>query len=110
MIIYKDLVNLYEHIFNYHLMLMILTVFIGYNLIMKDIYYYGKVLLLNLKKMREIKFNKKVLEIIDNGFKDTINNWNDQANLNKFFCVYIGHLMTEYNFKLDLFITNLNFF
>ena len=109
-IVYKDLVNLYEHNFNGHLMLALPTVFIGNKLIMKDIYYNGGVLLLNLKKMREIKFNKKVLEILDSGFKDTFNNWNDQAILNKFFYDYIGHLEPEYNSKLDLFITNSNYF
>ena len=109
-IVYKDLVNLYEHNFNGHLMLAIPTVFIGNKLIMNDIYYNGGVLLLNLKKMRDIKFNKKLLEILDSGFKDTFNNWNDQAILNKFFYDYIGHLEPEYNSKLNLFISNSNYF
>ena len=109
-IVYKDLFNLYEHNFNGKLILAIPTVFIGNQLISKDIYYNGGVLLLNLKKMREIKFNKKVLEILDSGFKDTFNKWNDQAILNKFFYKYIGNLEPKYNSKLDLFVSNLKFY
>ena len=57
-IVYKDLVNLYEHNFNDYLLLALPTVYRN-KLISKDIYYNGGVLLLNLKKMREIEFNKK---------------------------------------------------
>ena len=109
-IVYKDLVNLYEHNFNDYLLLALPTVYIGNKLISKDIYYNGGVLLLNLKKMREIEFNKKVLEILDNGFTDTYNRWNDQAILNKFFYEYIGNLEPEYNSKLDLFAMNSRYY
>ena len=109
-IVYKDLVNLYHHNFNGYLMLALPTVFIGNKLIKKDIYYNDGVLLLNLKKMREIEFNKKVLEILDSGFKDTFYGWNDQAILNKFFYDYIGFLEPEYNSKLGLFDSNSKYY
>ena len=109
-IVYKDLVNLYEHNFNGKLILAIPSVFLGNQLISKDIYYNGGVLLLNLKKMRKIKFNKKVLEILDSGFKDNFYNWNDQALINKFFYDYIGDLEPTYNSKLDLFDSNLKYY
>ena len=109
-IVYKDLVNLYQHNFDRYLILAIPTVFIGNKLIQKDIYYNGGVLLLNLKKMREIEFNKKILEILDSGFKDTFNEWNDQAILNKFFYNYIGILEPEYNSKLGLFDSNSRYY
>ena len=102
-IVYKDLVNLYEHNFNGNLILAIPSVFFGNKLINKDIYFNGGVLLLNLKKMREVEFNKKVLEILDSGFIDLYNGWNDQAILNKFFYDYIGSLEHQYNFKKDSF-------
>ena len=89
-IVYKDLVNLYEHNFNGYLMLAIPTVKLDNKLIKKDIYFNAGVLLLNLKKMREIEFNKKVLEILDSGFRDIFNEWNDQAILNKFYYDSIG--------------------
>ena len=109
-IVYKDLVNLYEHNFNGYLILASPSVFINNKLIKKDLYYNSGVLLLNLKKMREIEFNKKVLQILNNGFKDNFNQWHDQAILNKFFYNYIGNLEPEYNSKLDLFKVNSNYF
>ena len=108
-IVYKDLVNLYEHNFNDYLLLALPTFFRN-KLISKDIYYNGGVLLLNLKKMREIEFNKKVLEILDSGFSDIYNKWNDQAILNKFFYEYIGILEPEYNSKLGLFAMNSRYY
>lgn len=109
-IVFKDLVNLYQHNFNGYLMLAVPTVFIGNKLIKKDIYYNDGVLLLNLKKMREIEFNKKVIKILESGFKDTFYGWNDQAIVNKFFYDYIGFLETEYNSKLGLFDSNSKYY
>ena len=105
-IVYKDLVNLYEHNFNGNLMLAIPSFFRGNKLIANKFYYNSGVLLLNLKKMREIEFNKKVLEILNSGFIDIFNKWNDQAIINKFFYDYIGRMEAEYNSKIDLFKSN----
>ena len=60
--------------------------------------------------MREIEFNKKVIEILKSVFKDTFNEWNDQAIVNKFFYDYIGFLELEYNSKLGLFDSNSKYY
>lgn len=67
------------------------------------------VLLLNLKKMREIQFEKKILNILENGFgqKKTFidKEYNagtailtvDQALINRYFYKYIGSLPPKFN-------------
>ena len=59
------------------------------------------VLLLNLIGMRKIQIEKKVLTLLNNGFKDPF--FHDQAIINKFFKKYIGLLPLEYNsFTFDI--------
>ena len=52
------------------------------------------VLLLNLRGMRKIKFEQKVLTLLNNGFRDSLH---DQAIINHFFKKYVGFLPPEYN-------------
>ena len=53
------------------------------------------VLLLNLIEMRNLKIEKKVLTLLNKGFRDPV--YHDQAILNIFFKKYIGFLPLEYN-------------
>jgi lipopolysaccharide biosynthesis glycosyltransferase len=53
------------------------------------------VLLLNLIGMRKMKVEKKVLTLLNNGFKDPV--YHDQAIINIFFKKYVGFLPLEYN-------------
>jgi len=53
------------------------------------------ILLLNLKKMRRIKIEQNVLNLLNSGFTDP--NFHDQAIVNKFYKKYIGFLPLEYN-------------
>ena len=54
------------------------------------------ILLLNLNKMRKIKLEKKVLYIINNGFK---NDLHDQFLLNQFFYEFIGIFPPKYHVR-----------
>ena len=53
------------------------------------------VLLLNLIEMRNLKIEKKVLNLLNKGFRDPV--YHDQAIINIFFKQYIGFLPLEYN-------------
>lgn len=53
------------------------------------------VLLLNLKKMRNMKIEKHVLTLLNNNFTDT--NYHDQAIINLYYKKYIGFLSPKYN-------------
>ena len=53
------------------------------------------VLLLNLDGMRKMKIEKKVLTLLNNGYRHPI--FHDQAIINTFFKNYIGFLPPEYN-------------
>ena len=52
------------------------------------------VIFLNLVGMRRMKIEKKVLTLLNKGFKDS---FHDQAIINNFFKKYIGFLPPEYN-------------
>jgi len=100
-IAYKDLYNLYNHNFNGYLILAV-PIYGAYKKYYKYLTYNSGVLLLNLKKMREIKFSQKVQKIMTKGFFDTIYKLNDQGIMNKFFNQYIGKLEPEYNMRFYL--------
>jgi lipopolysaccharide biosynthesis glycosyltransferase len=53
------------------------------------------VLLLNLLGMRKLKIEKKVLTLLNNGFRDPV--YHDQAIINLYFKKYVGFLPLEYN-------------
>ena len=92
-VVYKDLTNLYNMNFNGKIILGQLSCINKskktgiYNINMG-------VLLLNLKKMRKIKMEKKVLSIINKGYKS---DYHDQYLINHYFSKYIGNLPPEYN-------------
>ena len=100
-IVYKDLINLFNKNFNGFLILAtpIYNIFKFRN---KSISYITGVLLLNLQKMREIKFHEKVKNIVNSGFQDTKYHLHDQAIINNFFYEYIGELEPEYNYRAYL--------
>ena len=54
----------------------------------------NEILLLNLKKMRNIKMEEKVLFILENGFKNELH---DQFLLNQFFFRYIVIFPPKYH-------------
>ena len=53
------------------------------------------VLVLNLLEMRKMKIEKKVLTLLNHGFRDPV--YHDQAIINNYFKKYIGFLPLEYN-------------
>ena len=53
------------------------------------------VLLLNLIKMRKMEIEKKVISLLNNGFRHPV--FHDQAIINLYYKKYIGFLPTEYN-------------
>ena len=61
----------------------------------KQIYINSGILLLNLKKMRKMKIEKKVLNILNSGFKHPT--LHDQAVIDTFFYKYVGLLPPEFN-------------
>ena len=65
------------------------------------------VLLLNLKRMREFNFTKKIENILNNGFIDTKYFLHDQAIMNQFFYDYIGNLAPEYNSRIKILILDI---
>lgn len=102
-IVYNDLTNLFNLNFNGKLMLA--------RKIPKEIkgaYQINSgVLLLNLKKMRENKFEQNVLKIIDNGF---VSNIQDQGLLIKYYLNDIGVLSEKYNVLTQGFDSLINFY
>ncbi len=89
-IVYKDLTNLYNTNFNNNLMLARKMEYEKKKLFKMN----SGVLLLNLKKMREIKFEKNILDIINRGFVSKVQ---DQGLLIKYYFNQIGHLNEKYN-------------
>lgn len=108
-IVYKDLFNLYNHNFNNNLLLAS-PIFGVYKYRNQEKSYNTGILLLNLQKMREMNFTKKIREIINNGFKDTQYFLHDQAIINQFFFDYIGDLEFEYNYRDGLFNYNSKYY
>ena len=90
-IILKDLSNLYNLNFFGKIFVAKINTFTSLN----NFTINTGVLLLNLKGMRKIKIEEKVLTLLNNGFKDPC--FHDQAIINKFFKEYIGFLPPEYN-------------
>ena len=90
LIVYKDLTNLFNLNFNGYLMLSRKTPV----KIAKLYQINSGVLLLNLKKMREINLEKSVLNIIYSGFKSIVF---DQGLLIKYYLNKIGYLEEKYN-------------
>lgn len=92
-IILKDLTNFYNLNFNGKIILGQVTI----NNKNKQYGYYkinSGILLLNLKGMRKIHMEKKVLNIINSGFKAR---YHDQALINKYFRKYVGIFPPEYH-------------
>ena len=87
----KDLSNLYNLNFIGKIFIAKINTFKS----MKNFTINTGVLLLNLQGMRKIKFEKKVLTLLNNGFKHPI--FHDQAIINLYFKKYIGFLPPEYN-------------
>ena len=91
-IVLKDLSNLYELNFIGKLFLAsVLTYDKGY----LNFTINSGVLLLNLKKMRKMEIEKKVLTLLNNNFTDS--NYHDQAIINLYYKKYIGFLSPEFN-------------
>ena len=108
-IVYKDLFNLYNHNFKNKLILAA-PIFGAYNFNNITKTYNTGILLMNLQKMREINFTKKIKEILNNGFTDTKYHLHDQAILNQFFYEYIGDLELDYNSRINLFKYNSKYY
>ena len=90
-IILKDLSNLYELNFMGKIFLASMINYNSYN----NYTINTGVLLLNLKKMRNMKIEKHVLTLLNNNFTDS--NFHDQAIINLYYKKYIGFLSPEYN-------------
>ncbi len=105
-LVYKDLFNLFNHNFNGYLMLA-RKIPKGMNDTSGILRINSGVLLLNLKKMREIKFEEKVLKIINEGF---ISNVQDQGLLIKYYLEQIGYLNEKYNVPTQGFNSLINFY
>ena len=92
-ICYKDLFNLYNINFKGKIILgqIIIT-----NNNKKTGYYRinSGILLLNLKEMRDIKFEEKVLRLINKNFK---NNFHDQSIINEYFYKKVGVFPPKYH-------------
>ena len=108
-IVYKDLFNLYNHNFNNNLILAA-PIFGAYKFRNLTKSYNTGILLLNLQKMRELNFSKKIKEIINSGFTDTKYHLHDQAILNEYFYEYIGDLESDYNSRINLFEYNSEYY
>ena len=89
-IVYKDLTNLYNKNFNKHIMLSLKRPYEDNEILKIN----DGVLLMNLKEMRKIKFEKNILNIINKGLA---NNGQDQGLLIKYYLKQIGYLDEEYN-------------
>lgn len=91
-LVYEDLTNLFKTNFNGY---MILSRKIPKEININEIFQINTgVLLLNLKKMREIKFEENVLKIINKGFISSVQ---DQGLLIKYYLKFIGELNEKYN-------------
>ena len=92
-ICYKDLSNLYN--LNFRGKIILGQVIIS-NKSKKTGYYSinSGILLLNLKEMRKIKFEKKILKIINKDYK---NNYHDQAIINLYFYKNVGIFPPQYH-------------
>jgi len=106
-IAFKDLTNLYNMNFNGKMFLGQPTY--SYN-ISKTVFYRinSGIMLLNLKKMREIKVEKKILNSINKREKY---DFHDQALINKYFKEYVGDIPPEnharpYNINQSLIFNN----
>ena len=92
-IAYRDLTNLYNFNFNGKIILGQLSC--ANKSPKTGIYNINTgLLLLDLNGMRQIKMEKKVLNIINKGYK---NKFHDQGLINQFFYKYIGLIPPEYN-------------
>ena len=92
-IIFKDLTNLYNLNFKGKI---ILGKGLGRDIINKNkVYINSGILLLNLKEMRKKEIEKKVLKILNSGFKHPT--LHDQAVIDTFFYKYVGLFPPEYN-------------
>lgn len=92
-IAYRDLTNLYNLNFNGKIILGQLSC--ANKSPKTGIYNINAgLLILNLDRMRQIKMEKKVLDIINKGYK---NKFHDQGLINQFFYKYIGIIPPEYN-------------
>ena len=89
-IVLKDLTNLYNMNFNNKI---ILGQPVGYNNFSGFYQINSGILLLNLKKMREIKMEKQILNILIN--KREKYNYHDQSIINKYFKKYLGDYPPE---------------
>lgn len=89
-IVYKDLTNLFNTNFNKYLMLARKIEYENRTIFKIN----SGVLLMNLKKMREMKFEKKILDIINKGF---ISRVQDQGLLAQYYLKKIGYLDEKYN-------------
>ena len=92
MIIFKDLTNLYNLNFNNKIILGQPIHFYNSSKIGKY-RINGGILLLNLKKMREIKMEKKILNILINKREEY--SYHDQSIINKYFKLYLGDYPPE---------------
>ena len=100
-IVYKDLTNLYNQNFNKHIMLSLKRPYEDN----ENIKINAGVLLMNLKEMRKIKFEKNILNIINKGFKSDTQ---DQALLVKYYLNKIGNLDEQYNVPIQGFSKLIN--
>ena len=104
-LVYKDLTNLFNTNFNGH---MILSRKMPKDLKIKKIFKINTgVLLLNLKKMRNIKLEENVIKIINNGFTSSVQ---DQGLLIKYYLKYIGELKEKYNVPNHGFTSLINYY
>ena len=95
-IVFKDLTKFYNLNFNGKIILGQVT---GSNKSKKNNIYHINcgILLLNLKGMRKINIEKKVIKIINKGFKSY---YHDQTLLNKYFNEYIGIYPPEFHTRV----------
>jgi len=102
-IVYKDLTNLYNKNFNKHLMLSLKKPYEDNEILKIN----TGVLLMNLKEMRKIKFEKNILNIINKGFVSVVQ---DQALLIKYYFNQIGYLDEKYNVPTQGFDKLINYY
>ena len=93
-IVYKDLTNLYNINFNKNIILALNRPYENKEISKLNC----GVLLMNLQKMRKIKFEDKILNIINNGFVNVVQ---DQALLIKYYLNQIGYLNEQYNVLVE---------
>lgn len=92
-ICFKDLTNLYN--LNFKGKILLGQVIIKNNYKKNGFYYINSgILLMNLKKMRNIKFEKKIINIINKHYK---NQFHDQAIINLYFKKLVGIFPPQYH-------------